>query len=283
MRNGEVTCESCPGSQTHKECHTAMTLNRNKKRRKSNKLSTITLGHLSRKEGTWKRDHISRLRVLFDSGCEATLINQEMAKGLEKEKTEATVWKTKAGEFHTDEKCKIKLKLPAFHEHKEMDWSAFIEPTDMESSKCDLIIGRDMMFELGIDLLFSQEKMEWDGASVSMQHPAFLDEPRWVDLLEKQIMFIHDPLTTDAERIQSIIEAKHTEANLEAEVNKLVHLTQEAREQPLQLLKKCEALFDGTLGTWKTDPIELELKDPDGKPHHARPHPVPKSQEQKLR
>ena len=71
------------------ECHTAMTL-RKKKKQKINKLSTITLAYLSRKAGTWKREHISRLRVLFDSGCEATLINQEMAKGLAREKTEQT-------------------------------------------------------------------------------------------------------------------------------------------------------------------------------------------------
>ena len=114
------------------------------------------------------------------------------------------------------------------------------------------------MLELGIDLLFSQERMEWDGASIEMQHPAFLDEPRWVDLLEKQIMFIHDPLTTDAERIQSIIDTKYTKADLEAEVNKCKELTQAERTKLLKLLKKFEGLFNGTLGEWKTEPIELE-------------------------
>jgi hypothetical protein len=34
-------------------------------------------------------------------------------------------------------------------------------------------------------------------------------------------------------------------------------------------------LFDGTLGNWKTDPVELELKDKNEKPYHARPYPVP--------
>jgi hypothetical protein len=41
-------------------------------------------------------------------------------------------------------------------------------------------------------------------------------------------------------------------------------------------------LFEGTLGTWNTDPIDIELKEPDCKPYHAKPHPVPYSQEQKL-
>jgi hypothetical protein len=46
----------------------------------------------------------------------------------------------------------------------------------------------------------------------------------------------------------------------------------------LILLQKFEELFDGSLGTWKTDPINLELKDPNVKPFHAKPYPVSFSQ-----
>ena len=61
------------------------------------------------------------------------------------------------------------------------------------------------------------------------------------------------------------------------------HLTPEEQRQLLSLLQKYEDLFDGTLGTWKTDPIELELKDPNVKPYHAKPYPVPYSQEKRLK
>ena len=44
-----------------------------------------------------------------------------------------------------------------------------------------------------------------------------------------------------------------------------------------------DSLFDGQLGSWDSDPIEVELKDPNCKPYHAKPFPVPKSQEQKLK
>jgi hypothetical protein len=49
------------------------------------------------------------------------------------------------------------------------------------------------------------------------------------------------------------------------------------------LLKKFEHLFDGTLGNWRTDPADLELKNKNEKPYHARPYPVPHSQEQQLK
>ena len=42
-------------------------------------------------------------------------------------------------------------------------------------------------------------------------------------------------------------------------------------------------MFDRTLGEWATAPVDLELKDPEGKPYHAKPYPVPQSQEVKLK
>ena len=60
-------------------------------------------------------------------------------------------------------------------------------------------------------------------------------------------------------------------------------LSEEEQQQLLQLLQKFEHLFDGTLGSWDTEPIDLELKNPDEKPYHAKPFPVPYSQEKKLR
>ena len=42
--------------------------------------------------------------------------------------------------------------------------------------------------------------------------------------------------------------------------NQCQHLTITQRNELLRLLQKFEDFFDGTLGTWKTDPVHLELK-----------------------
>jgi hypothetical protein len=60
-------------------------------------------------------------------------------------------------------------------------------------------------------------------------------------------------------------------------------LSLEEQNQLLKLLQKFEHLFDGTLGSWNADPVDLELKDPECKPYHARPYPVLHSQEQALK
>ena len=124
--------------------------------------------------------------------------------------------------------------------------------------------------------------MIWDNAEVLMQSPDWLDSAN-IDSFEAELFMAHDPDTTDAERIQKILDLKYSKANLKEIVKELDHLSKDQQKQLLGVLNKFESLFDGTLGTWNTKPVELELKDPDCKPVHAKPYPVPQSQERKLR
>ncbi len=48
------------------------------------------------------------------------------------------------------------------------------------------------------------------------------------------------------------------------------HLTDTEKSELGQVSTKYQHLFDGSLGTWKTEPIELEM-DPKAKPYHAKP------------
>jgi len=138
------------------------------------------------------------------------------------------------------------------------------------------------MHSLGINLLFDTAQIVWDNAAVYMQPPNRL-QGDWVDELEQELLYAHDPDTTDAERIQQIIDAKYCPADLNKIVEECTHLSKGEQKQLLKLLQKFEHLFDGTLGTWQTDPVDLELKDPNVKPHHSKPYPVPHSQEKKLK
>jgi hypothetical protein len=81
-----------------------------------------------------------------------------------------------------------------------------------------------------------------------MQHPDML-KGNWVDVLEQEILYAHDPDTTDAERIQGIIESKYTPADLHKIVEECTHLDKTEQKPLLQLLQKYEDLFNGSLGT----------------------------------
>ena len=56
------------------------------------------------------------------------------------------------------------------------------------------------------------------------------------------------------------------------------HLTMTQHNGFLKLLQIFEELFDGTLGTWKIDPVDFELKE-DVKPRFSRLYPVTKVHE----
>jgi hypothetical protein len=145
-----------------------------------------------------------------------------------------------------------------------------------------MIVGKDLLHDIGLDLIFSKAEMIWDNASVPMQSIDMLSVD-WIEQLEQEIMFAHDPVTTDAERIQSIIDAKYTKADLPTIAKECELLSPEEQVQLLRLLQKFEHLFDGTLGSWNVAPVDLELKYPECKPYHSRAYPVPHSQEKKLK
>jgi hypothetical protein len=54
------------------------------------------------------------------------------------------------------------------------------------------------------------------------------------------------------------------------------------RKKLLGLLRKYEHLFDGTLGTFETSEVKLNLKE-DYKPYHAKAFPVPKNHHDTLK
>ena len=57
------------------------------------------------------------------------------------------------------------------------------------------------------------------------------------------------------------------------------HFTMTQCNKSLKLLQKLKQLFYGTLGNWKTDPADFEIKQ-DMKPILSQPYPVPKLHEE---
>jgi hypothetical protein len=178
---------------------------RPKKRTKVEELSTITIAYMKNKRPD-QADTKQKLRVLFDSGCGATLINKRFVRHWKKTESKSTKWSTKGGSFKTKRKCEIEFTLPAFHENRKITCSAYVDESHYESSNNDMIIGRDLLHPLGINLLFDTAEISWDNAKIHMQPPGRTNGD-WLDTMEQELLYAHDPNTTDAERIQSITES----------------------------------------------------------------------------
>jgi hypothetical protein len=256
-----------PTSETIECLASTAEILRPKKRTKVEELSTITLAYMKNKRPD-QADQKQKLRVLFDSGCGTTLINKRFVSHWKKTESKSTKWSTKGGSFKTKRRCAIEFTLPAFHENRKITCSAYVDESHHESSNYDMIIGRDLLHSQGINLLFDTAEILWDNAKIHMQPPGRTNGD-WLDTMEQELLYAHDPNTTDAERIQSIIASKYCPADLNKIVEECTHLGKTEQRQLLKLLQ-FEDLFDGTLGTWKTDPVDLEFTDP--KVNHFMPN-----------
>ena len=128
-----------------------------------------------------------RLRVLFDSGCGATLVNKKFVRHWKKSRDKSTKWSTKAGSFKTNRKCKIEFTLPAFHANRNITCEAYVDESPHEDSHYDIIIGRDLLHSFGINILFDIGEISWDGAKKNMQPPSML-KGTWINEMEQEVL-----------------------------------------------------------------------------------------------
>ena len=56
-----------------------------------------------------------------------------------------------------------------FHQHREITWNCYVDESPSNTNIYDLIIGRDLMHMIGLDIYFSTAEMIWDNASIPMQ------------------------------------------------------------------------------------------------------------------
>ena len=126
---------------------------------------------------------------------------------------------------------------------------------------CDVIIGRDILEFPQMDIKFSDVTVAWDHKSIP-----FKDQDS--DLTD---FFVEEPdVAEDAnERLGKILDAECEKADLNKICNDQPELSESEQEHLLQLLTKCESLFDGTLGTWNGTKADPELNE-GAIPHHAR-------------
>ena len=214
------------------------------------------------------------VRALLDSGASESLVTAKHVKKLRVKDAKATttVWTTPAGEMKTRSKVKAQFTMPELQEKRLVEWN-FHVTEDMGAY--DMIIGRDVLSFLGIDIKFSEQVVTWD-------HGEMPFKPKDATVQTQYHVAESMAVNEATDRIKSILDAKYEAADLEQVCSAQDHLAIAEQQKLLALLNKYKDLFDGTLGKWKHNPIELELK-PEAEPYHARPYPVPRCHAQTLK
>ena len=110
------------------------------------------------------------LRGLLDSSSTGCILLNEFTKGLKKRFGATEQWMTKGGIFTTKAKCLVPMILPDFTRQTRAAFDCHVDPTQKSSiTNYDIILGKDFMQELGIDILNSSLTLRWDGIEIPMR------------------------------------------------------------------------------------------------------------------
>ena len=184
------------------------------------------------------------------------------------------------GVFHTKGRGKFTLKFFEYSNSKRVQIHPDVVTCDKEDKPVfDLIIGCNSMEKLGIVMDIKTRSMTIDEIILPMRNIANLTNKSKVkEAWAISNALAHEPISTElaTQRAVKILDANYKKADLQAVVTNCTQLNSIEKNKLLELLKKFEPLFDGTLGHWRrTKPVSFQLKD-GVTPYHGRAFPIPK-------
>ena len=239
-------------------------------------MTTTTLGTIKGNQETTEN-----IYILLDTGCSHTIISKNYLNLCKSVKKSKSKYSTAVGEYKTSIHGTIKFKLPEFSNSKEITWDMDIG--DLGVLEYDMIIGRDLLKSLGMIIDFKHGVLRWDDVTIPMNRTKNKNKNK--KEFNEIFQLATEPKTVQqaTERVTKILDANYEKANLADVVKRhCCHLSSKRREAILNLLVQYEDLFDGTLGSFHTKPVHLELKK-DAVPKHHKAFPVAKIHEATLK
>ena len=245
-------------------------------------LSPIVIVNL--RGGKKNRDiRAHNLVALIDGGATDSFVLQKYTQRYKhKWKKIDDVYDTAGGDFAPKYKVKLNFSLPEFSESKIITSDFRIDDINQHKQYgnigYDMVIGRDILHPLGLSEDFATATIQWSDTSVPMKPPHFRTNAAVSNKELKEFLSqTAEPKVTQeaTERVIKILDSNYEKADLLEVVANAHQLDNTQKQQLLELLLDFEDLFDGTLGHWQTEPVNIELK-PDAKPYSGRYYPVPR-------
>ena len=231
-------------------------------------------------EVTDRKGDLVPISALLDTGTSSTIILAPfVAEGTTTpNKSGAQQWETLGGKFSTTSTARISFKFPELDTSKVVTWACHVDDkTSKEKASYDMIIGMDLMVDIGIFVNTATRTIDWHDASVPLRKRGMLREAYFLQTCYQQS--IQPEVLKEAEdRQKRILDADYSQVEIDGYVKELTYLNTEEKDLLKRVLEAHPTLFGGGLGVLKVRPVSLEIK-PGAQPYHARAYPVPKAYE----
>ena len=102
------------------------------------------------------------------------------------------------------------FSLPEFFEDRLIEWNVHLTE---KLGHYDMIIGRDLLTELGVDINFSTSTCSWDNSVIPMREPT-------VPIEQSFIVEESGPVKQATSRLKKILDAKYVPADIPKLVGK---------------------------------------------------------------
>ena len=132
-----------------------------------------------------------------------------------------------------------------------------------------MIIGADLLSELGVEINFNTQRIIWEGIEIPMKEKHIIS-----DLQNATAIYYHSIEPTvlkEAEARQTrILDADYSAIALDDYAHMETHLNKEQQNKLICSQQKYPKLFRGGLGILNIPPVHLELRplNKDEKPYH---------------
>ena len=219
-------------------------------------------------------------RVLLDSGTNRCLGTAEALKraGITLKQGNVHRYKTAAGTFITSQEARIRR-----HRILELQSQRQLQNLRVQVHKdklglYDFIFGRDYMTRYGINLMFGEKVIQWDGMRMPMksvedvqQTLTNYSEEIYADLNGE--MSTGDPCSVieemwESHAAQQIMDSKYDKMDTLRVAKDQKHLSEKEQEQLYNLFQEYTDLFEGKLGEWPDEEVDVQLR-ADAVPYHC--------------
>ena len=183
------------------------------KKSKYNKLSPILfinrIQHSTSKKNRQTKNKL--VKALVDTGASESIISLKAAKGLPlSSKTETKKWSTAAGLLNTSVKTKrLEFSLTELQANRKIEKSFHV--VDIDLTNYEMIIGRDLISSLQLDIKGSDLSIKWDDAAIPWRNIGSTVE----DIYLAEDRQSYQPVEQEMQWMTNILDAKHKKAILD--------------------------------------------------------------------